>query len=199
MKVKTMKSRSLFVILIAAISLSACSTRSPNSNFYLLENELSSGERTGNLRIGLGPVSVADYLQKPQIAIRTDSSKIIFSEFDRWASDLRGLIINAVQHDLAEELNSDNIFEYPWRKSDKVDFAVTLDIKRFDASFDESSAYLEARVKLTNAEGASIARSYTLTESLQGSGYDAAVSAERRLLAELATKVANLIKKQQSS
>jgi uncharacterized lipoprotein YmbA len=178
--------------------VTACSTRSPNANFYLLENGLSGDERSGTLRVGLGPVSVADYLQKPQIAIRTDSSKIIFSEFDRWASDLRGLIINAVQHDLANELNTDNIFEYPWRKSDKIDFAVSLDIKRFDASFDQASAYLEARVKLTNAQGESIARSYSLTEPLQTSSYESVVSTQRRLLSSLAEKVAFLVKKQQN-
>ncbi|GAA4362389.1 PqiC family protein [Kangiella marina] len=187
----------LITLMTASMLLvSACSTRSPNSNFYLLENELTKSERTGSLRVGLGPVSVADYLQKPQIAIRTQTSQIIFSEFDRWASDLRGLIISALQHDLGNELNTNNVFEFPWRKSDQVDVSVQLDIKRFDASFEESSAYLEAKMVLSRTDGQSVARAFALTENIERNSYAAAVSAERRLLKQLAQQIAAIIEQQ---
>lgn len=186
----------VLITIIAALLLSSCSTRSPEANFYLLENELSNVDKTNTIRVGLGPVSVADYLQKPQIAIRTNTSQIIFSEFDRWASDLRGLIISALQHDLSNELNSNNVFEYPWRKSDQVEYAIQLDIKRFDASFEESSAYLEAKMVLSSPNGQSVARSFALTESFSGNSYAAVVSAERRLLAQLARQMAQIVKKQ---
>lgn len=187
----------LISLLASALLLvNACSTRSPSSNFYLLENELSQTERTGNLRIGLGPVKVADYLQKPQIAIRTKTSQIIFSEFERWASDLRGLIINSLQYDLGNELKTDNVFEYPWRKSDQVDYAIQLDIHRFDASFDESSAYIEAKMVLTSPQGQSVARAFAITESLSSNTYAAVVSAERRLLQQLAKQIAEIVQQQ---
>lgn len=188
--------RLITLLAMTALLVSACSTRSPNSNFYLLENDLNNVERTGSVRVGLGPVSVADYLQKPQIAIRTNTSQIIFSEFDRWASDLRGLIITSLQHDLSNELNSNNVFEYPWRKSDQIDYSVQLDIKRFDASFEESSAYLEAKMVLSSKSGQSMARSFALSESFTGGTYAAAVSAERRLLARLAQQMAQIIQQQ---
>lgn len=180
----------------ALLLVNACSTRSPNSNFYLLENELNPVEKPGNLRIGLGPVNLADYLQKPQIAIRTNTSQIIFSEFDRWASDLRGLIINSLRYDLGNQLNTDNVFEYPWRKSDQVDYAIQLDIHRFDASFDESSAYIEAKMVLTSSQGQSIARAFAITESLSSNTYAAVVSAERRLLQQLAKQIAVIVQQQ---
>ncbi|AKE52814.1 PqiC family protein [Kangiella geojedonensis] len=180
----------------ALLLVNACSSRSPNSNFYLLENELNQVENTGNLRIGLGPVKVADYLQKPQIAIRTKTSQIIFSEFERWASDLRGLIINSLQYDLGNELKTDNVFEYPWRKSDQVDYAIQLDIHRFDASFDESSAYIEAKMVLTSPQGQSVARAFATTESLSSNTYVAVVSAERRLLQQLAKQIAEIVQQQ---
>lgn len=183
----------LLMGLFMALALGGCSTRSPSANFYLLENEFSDAAKTGNLRVGLGPVSVADYLQKPQIAIRTNSSQIIFSEFDRWASDLRGLIISSLQHDLATELNTSNVFEYPWRKSDQVEFLIQLDIKRLDASFDDSSAFLEAKVTLGRPHGPSIVRSFALREALDGHQYTAAVAAERRLIQQLAKKITELI------
>lgn len=183
----------LLIGLFMALTLGGCSTRSPSANFYLLENEFSDAEKTGNLRVGLGPVSVADYLQKPQIAIRTNSSQIIFSEFDRWASDLRGLIISSLQHDLAIELNTNNVFEFPWRKSDQVEVAIQLDIKRLDASFDDSSAFLVAKVTLSRKDGPSVVRSFALREALEGDGYAAAVTAERLLIKQLAKKIAQLI------
>lgn len=188
--------RLITLLSMTVLLVSACSTRSPNSNFYLLENELNDVERTETVRVGLGPVSVADYLQKPQIAIRTNTSQIIFSEFDRWASDLRGLIITSLQHDLSNELNSNNVFEYPWRKSDQIDYAIQLDIKRFDASFEDSSAYLEAKMVLSSKSGQSMARSFALSENFTDGTYAAVVSAERRLLARLAQQVAQIIQQQ---
>lgn len=188
--------RLITLLAMTVLLVSACSTRSPNSNFYLLENELNDVERTETVRVGLGPVSVADYLQKPQIAIRTNTSQIIFSEFDRWASDLRGLIITSLQHDLSDELNSNNVFEYPWRKSDQIDYAIQLDIKRFDASFEDSSAYLEAKMVLSSKSGQSMARSFALSENFTGGTYAAVVSAERRLLARLAQQMAQIIQQQ---
>ena len=38
--------------------------------------------------IGVGPVTVPDYLDRPQIATRSSSSSLQFSEFDRWAEPL---------------------------------------------------------------------------------------------------------------
>ncbi|GAA4351062.1 PqiC family protein [Kangiella taiwanensis] len=191
-----MNYRLITLLAMTALLVNACSTRSPNSNFYLLENELNDVERTETVRVGLGPVSVADYLQKPQIAIRTNTSQIVFSEFDRWASDLRGLIITSLQHDLSNELNSNNVFEYPWRKSDQIDYAIQLDIKRFDASFEDSSAYLEAKMVLSSKSGQSMARSFALSENFTGGTYAAVVSAERRLLARLAQQMAQIIQQQ---
>ncbi|AOE50647.1 PqiC family protein [Kangiella sediminilitoris] len=177
------------ITLCLVWSISGCSTRSPDSNFYLLQNPMPSENLGNEIRIGLGPVTIADYLQKPQIAIRTDGSKMQFAEFERWASDLRGQIITALQYELSAQLNTADVFEYPWRRSDKIDVSLSVDIKRLDASFDESKAYLHATVTMTDKSGNSNIRSYVLTQVLADNSYDAAVTAERRLLTQMVNKI----------
>ncbi|WP_223670911.1 PqiC family protein [Kangiella shandongensis] len=184
-----MNIRSLLSFVIVLSVLAGCSTRSPNANFYLLQNPLPPESYNNELRVGLGPVTIADYLQKPQIALRTEGSKMQFAEFERWASDLRGQIIAALQYELSTQLSTADVFEYPWRKSDQVDVALAVDIKRFDASFSDLSAYLHATVTFEDENGHSSVRSFVLTESFDTATYDAAVSAERRLLAQLGRKM----------
>lgn len=184
----------LSIIFLTTITLlSACSTRSPTPNFYLLENELSSKQYSGELRIGLGPVEVADYLQKPQIALRTRSSQIKFAEFDRWASNLRGLIINALQHDLAKQLNTNNIYEYPWRQSDQVDYSISIDIKRLDASFQSGEAYLEAKAIIKDSDNNSFVETISLSQDLEQNSFDALVTAERQLLMHISEQLSLVI------
>lgn len=182
-------------LLVMITLLSACSTRSPATNFYLLENELSAKQYSGELRIGLGPVEVADYLQKPQIALRTDSSQIKFAEFDRWASSLRGLIINALQHDLAKQLNTNNIYEYPWRQADQVDYSMSIDIKRLDASFKSGEAYLEAKSIIKDHDDNSFVETISLSQDLESNSFDALVKAERQLLLYLSEQLSLAIQR----
>ena len=183
------------IFLVTITLLSACSTRSPTPNFYLLENELNPKQYSGELRIGLGPVEVADYLQKPQIALRTNSSQIKFAEFDRWASSLRGLIINALQHDLAKQLNTNNIYEYPWRQSDQVDYSVAIDIKRLDASFKSGEAYLEAKAIIKDSNDNSFVETISLSQDLDRNSFDALVKAERQLLLYLSEQLSLAIQR----
>lgn len=185
-----MNIRSLLTFLMGFLILGGCSTRSPDANFYLLQNPLPAESYNSELRVGLGPVTIADYLQRPQIAIRSDGSKMQFAEFERWASDLRGQIIASLQYELSTQLSTADVFEYPWRKSDQIDVALAIDIKRFDASFSDLSAYLHATVTFKDENGHSSVRSFVLTETFDTATYDAAVSAERRLLAELTRKMA---------
>lgn len=193
-----MKSILSVLMLVMLVFLSSCSTRSPTPNYYLLENPLGDKVRSGDLRIGLGPVEIADYLQRPQIALRSHNSQIRFADFERWASSLRGLIINAIQFDLSNQLNTDNIFEYPWRKLDQVDYSISLNINRLDASFETGEAHLEAKGIIKNSDGESFVETFSLMEPIEGGSYDGLVSAERRLLLLLSEQISLSIERLQS-
>lgn len=185
-------------LAIGLILITACSTTSPTPNYYLLETKLTAKERANQRVIGFGPVEIAGYLDKPQLAIRGSDNQVEFAEFHRWASNLRGLIIDTLQYDLSNELDTDFILTYPWRKSDEVDFALIINIQRFDGKFAASgqlhSAYLEASVKITSKEGVYKFETYSLSETFHDATYNSLVSAQRKLLLKLSQSLANRLK-----
>lgn len=81
------------LIFAAAVFMGACGFSRP-STFYVLDNSvlpeqsvtLKSADR---ILIGIEPVFIPNYLDKPQIVIRqADSVTLTASEFNRWAEQL---------------------------------------------------------------------------------------------------------------
>ncbi|MGR8932516.1 MAG: PqiC family protein [Gammaproteobacteria bacterium] len=80
--------------LLLALSLAGCvgGATSPASNFYLLEpiagsNDTHSIERE-RISVGLSPVKVPDYIDRPQIVTARAQNAYHLSEFNRWAEAL---------------------------------------------------------------------------------------------------------------
>ena len=78
------------VVLVLAVCLSACAGKSASSNFYVLsplpQSKLSGSE---SKTIGVFPVAMPDYLDRPQIVTRVSENEIKLDEFSRWAEPLK--------------------------------------------------------------------------------------------------------------
>ena len=88
-----MASRRLLVALIGLLALSACGASKP-SQFYVL-NALSPSELSretisvgSGLAIGLAPVNMPEYLDRPEIISRGGGNQLELGQFDRWAEPL---------------------------------------------------------------------------------------------------------------
>lgn len=138
----------IFVILTVG-----CSGAPTKSNYYLLNAFQNEGKmqimRTdeGGVIIGLGPVTLPEYVNRVQVVTRTSQNEITFSEYDRWAEPLQSNFIRVLKENLAELLHTDDIFVYPWPLGTAVEYIVTADVTRFDAQPGDSST-LEVRWSL---------------------------------------------------
>ncbi len=130
------------------------------------------GRRHGPLTLGIGPVSLAGYLDRPQIVTRPATDKIDLGEFDQWGEPLRDGISRVLAEDLSRQLPSARIAVFPWRGLDAVRYQVLVDVTRFDGPAGGDTA-LEARWRiLDGVTGKEAAAKITrLTESPGGSGY----------------------------
>src|SRR5271157_1862130 len=85
--------RALFTIALFMVILTGCA-RSPSSKFYQLNEVLNETSATHAVSpdlsqvIAIGPVRIPDYLDRPQIVIRSGKNELKLSEFDRWAGSL---------------------------------------------------------------------------------------------------------------
>ncbi|HHS83814.1 MAG TPA: hypothetical protein ENK38_02680, partial [Gammaproteobacteria bacterium] len=81
--IKPLKSAALYTCCL--LLLAACGTTRP-SHFYLLTPlaQNDSGLEDSGPGIIVGPITLPDYLLRPQIVLRNDENEITFEEFHRW-------------------------------------------------------------------------------------------------------------------
>lgn len=186
----------LAAIIFFALVVSSCGT-SPKANFYLLEQDVSiqlSGVERG-LVVGLTPVHIAPYLDRPQIVTRTGNHKLELSEFHRWIESLNTSISRVVAINLSNLLKSNRVYILPRdNKSIPLDYQISIDIARFDGQLGQE-ANLTARWSLYDKEGNSVLTKVTvLTEPATGNDFEHMIAAENRALKTLTLEIANAIK-----
>lgn len=124
------------VILTLVLILAACS-KTPPSKFYLLT---PTSPHTSKIRggasissVGIGPLELADYLDKKQIAIREYHNEISLDEYRRWAEPLDENIERVMKDNLIQRLRKWHVTSYPWKRSAKPLWQVKVNISRFDS------------------------------------------------------------------
>lgn len=176
------------MLLLLAVGLLA-SCASPKQ-YYLLtpEGPAPSG---GGRGIGVGPVSVAAYLDRPNLVFHESGNRLAVAESHRWAGDLEDNIASVLAANLGRRLHTGNVRTYPWADDGDLRHQVSIDIRQLHGTPD-GDAFLEAAWRVYSLpDGRMTAtKSWSATEPLETDGYDALAAAESRLLARLAAEIA---------
>jgi uncharacterized lipoprotein YmbA len=191
---KTLTRRAGLVVVTALLAAGCLGGTAP-TRFYVLAPVDGPAVAGGPpLTVGIGPVAVAGYLDRPQIVTRPAADKIDLGEFDQWGEPLRDGISRVLAEDLSRQLPAAKISVFPWRGVDGVRYQVLVDVTRFDgpAAGDTS---LEARWRILDALTTKelAAKTSRLTEPAGGSGYTMTVSAMSRALAALSRDIAQTL------
>ena len=106
---------SLFLVFL----LVACSS-TPATQFYKL-NSLPSGQQENpaalpvdDIAIGVGPVDLPEFLDRPQIVTRKSQNQLEISEFHRWAASLPRDFSRVLAKNISTLLPTDRVAVYPW-------------------------------------------------------------------------------------
>lgn len=181
------------VLFIAGLSLAACS--SPETRFYVLAAmpTAKTAESGQEIAVGVGPVELPDYLDRPQIVTRSGQNQLNLAEFDRWGESLKDNATEVLAENLAVLLPSKKISVYPWKRSTQVDYQVVVKITRFDRA-EGGDAVLLARWSILNGEGVELySRESRYAESVPSNDYAATVAAMNRALAQFSRELATMI------
>jgi uncharacterized protein len=182
-----------------SIIFSGCTVLSPrqdNTRFILLtpttparsNGTLTASPNVSAVAIGLGPVSLPEYLDRPELVIRTSPNGFDLSEIDRWAEPLADNFRHVLASDLTTVLGGGNIVEYPWYAGTRLDYIVQVQVEHFEAAANRS-AQLSARWQLKTSKGDEVLASHEprfnrIVDSLEGDTVAAALSTEIGALAE---------------
>lgn len=195
------KSYLLIVMLVLVQAGCSIGGASRPAEFYVLNVEPGtpvSGRTAaaGPLTVGLGPVTMPDIFDRPQIVTRPEPNRLDMAEFDRWGGDLNRDLSRVLAQNLMSRLNTDRILLHPWASRDNLDFQVAIQVFRFDGDVG-SVAKLEGVWRLLDgAKGCELAvQRFSIDESPAGSGYPEFVSAMSRAVAGLSQQIAEQIGK----
>lgn len=153
--------------------------------------QFAEGEKSTSAVIGLGPVQLPEYLDRPELVIRTSPNGFELSETDRWAEPLGDSFRHVLANDLTNLLGTANIVQYPWYPGTRLDYRVRVQVQRFEVDT-SNNAELVARWELTisQAEQPVTSRDAHLSHAMASRTGDAAAAALSEDVAELAGQIA---------
>lgn len=199
---------SLSAVCIAVAMLAGgClfSPRPDRSKYFVLSPEAAHGaalvpSSTGaanQLIVGLGPIKLPEYLDRPEVVTRVAPNRLELSPTDRWAEPLSSDFRQVIAQDLSAGLGTQMIIFYPWYRTTRIDYQVTLDVYRFERD-SHGTVTLVAHWQVFDGSGAiRYATDSTITETA-GSGEPGA-AALSRAVGSLAAQISSSIESLRSA
>ena len=125
--------RALVGAMLVLGGLAGCATR-PTA-FYTLSSDIEPKQPrpTKGMTIGLGPVTLPAYLDRPDIVTREGTNEMRLAEFHRWAEPLEPLLARIMAQDLYALLDAQDVIPLPQRRDTRLDRVVEVDVGRLDA------------------------------------------------------------------
>jgi uncharacterized lipoprotein YmbA len=182
------------------LCFSGCGS-SPATRFYSLVS-LRNGEgrsaieNAGHRRvIVVGPVELADYLDRPEIVERRDATRIILFEFDQWAGSLQGNLARVLADNLAVLLDPADFLVLPWEQTDRYDGRIQIVVTRLETT-GRGSVRVSALWTLFGRERGKILSvgKAVIHGPVKGGGTAGVVEAMSLVLAELSRRIAEDVK-----
>lgn len=172
---------------LLAVQLFSCA---PAKSFYVLTPE-GPAPTGGGMSVGVGPVSLAGYLDRANLVFQESGNRMAVAESHRWAGDLEENIARVTATNLGRRLGTGNVRTYPWGSDSELRYQVSLDIRQLHGNAD-GDAVLDAAWRVYSLPDRRMiaSKSWSGTEPLKADGYDELAAAESRLLGHLATQIA---------
>ncbi|MCU0725778.1 MAG: PqiC family protein [Planctomycetes bacterium] len=194
-------SRTVRIAALVALALAGACGSSPASRFYTLSPDeaapFGGGQVTGPA-IALGPVSVPEYLDRPQIATRKTRHELSLAEYDRWAGSFGQNVEIALAENLSAALRKQGVTVLREAAASQrpvpVRCRVGVDIRAFEADA-EGRVVLEAWWTIYDAASGKegFVGQSVVTEPGSGTGYAGIVAAMSRALAALGRDIAQAL------
>ena|SRR5882724_2763668 len=180
------------------LGLEAC-TSTP-SRFYILSS-LSPAETIAATAaaqgpvIGVGPITLPKYLDRPQIVTRAGYNQLALAEFDRWVEPLQDNVARVLAENLVRLIPTDQVLLHAWPRSATLDYQVTVEVLQFDGWLGGESRLLALWNILDGAELPLLSQRASLNTPVGGREYEAMVVAMNQLLEWLSRDLAFAIQR----
>jgi uncharacterized lipoprotein YmbA len=187
----------LWAVLSAIVVVAACA--SPRERLYtLVKPEPPPALHSPTLHIVLGPVTLPEAIDRPQLVIRASSAQLVALEQERWAEPVREAVPRVLAESVARQLPSASVVSSSSPVPIAPDLRVVVDVRRFEAIpgqvvIAEAHWWLRFGARTTVPEGTSASK-----KQLHGdpTDYESLVAAEAAALEEIGADLAAAIEKE---
>ncbi|MCK5353661.1 MAG: membrane integrity-associated transporter subunit PqiC [Methyloprofundus sp.] len=195
--------RVLSLSLISLSLLLAGCGSSPMAKIYILnamERETSVEALTvdgHHIAVKVGPISIPDTLDQPNIVTRTGANSLLADEFNRWSGDFQSDIQGIIGENISILLPTNQVILSQEISLLPIDFQVMVNIRRFDGELGGIvTLNADWTVARKGKDKSVMANKSVLQEMTGGADYQAYVAAQSRLLEKLSQEIADEIKRQ---
>ena len=193
----TRRSMWMCLPLWMALVLAGCGSP-PKERFYTLGLPASAGAgEEANYSVVVGPITVPEAVDRPQLVVRVAPNRVEISELHRWAEPLKSEIPRVLAQALASELGAKRIAPYGLVTSRDADFQVALDVQRFESDLGEGAS-IEVLWSVRRARNGEVRISRSrVREPVSSAGYDGLAAAHGRALQRLGVEIAAVLRTMQ--
>ncbi|MEW6220039.1 MAG: PqiC family protein [Thermodesulfobacteriota bacterium] len=185
-------------LLALACLVAACAAPLPVRYYQLpatASRQPAPAGRPGQPLIGLGPLLLPDYLDRPGIVTRVTATRLSIDQSHRWAEPLAESLSRALQENLTRLLDTESVLLFPWPTSRPVALRMPVAILGCEAGPD-GAVRLEARWSVAAGDGTTLLaeRRSSLRVVPETPDREAQVAAMGEALARLAGEMAAALK-----
>ncbi len=180
-----------FCLLLTGL-VTACGS-TPRSDYYMLSANARGSMGSEGPSIGVGPVSVPEYLKRREMVLNRSANRLHLADFDRWAEPLDAGVLRVTALNLSLLLQTQQVQTFPWRRSNPPDFGISIAVVQF--SMQGRQALLVAEWTVTEpATGTAVMQHISrLENSATGGDPEDVAAAYSDLLKDLSKEIATAI------
>ncbi len=180
------------LLLAGVVGLGGCTAHQAPTLYRLGGAEMALPSAEGGLAVLLGPVSVADYLQRQALLQRQSDGSLTASVQAQWAGSLVADIEQQLLRQLAVRLNSQRLALAPAEPGFVAEAQVLLSITRLDSG-PQRPAVLEAHWRMLDRRGQLLDGRLLRLEAPHGGSIAEQVGAQSLLVQQLAEQLATAL------
>lgn len=145
------------------------------------------------LVVGLGPISIPSYVNRPEVVTRMSESELKVSDTDRWGERFDNNVARVLAVDLSDQLGTRQVLNYPWPLQATIDYSVPVSFQRFEQTADGHVVILANWTVRNGKDGRVIQSGTTSIDDSSGPDTASATQALSRGLAQVGRDIAQVI------
>ncbi len=134
----------LFFVILLSFVFSGCLSipNSPSPRFYTLRliNNVEESKKFNidpKVIIGIGPIEIPEYQNRPQIVTRNSDGLLTFAQFERWGELLDSAVARVILENLTVMLPQAEFQVFPCNSAIPLNYQVIVNIVQLESQLDK--------------------------------------------------------------